>query len=156
MLHKIDVKTNSIDIYWDSRILNVLTGIGLVAIPFVAAFFVVRGEVPAAIMYVVMVLSMAGWAWLSKPLLRYDIDKGLLVFHGHEPIDHENVERIEVDVRDIFIIIKKSKGFGVHVKNRGWVISPRRDLITFGAQYGFEVKIIGSPVVRFLVACVPF
>ncbi|ESQ80771.1 hypothetical protein [Asticcacaulis sp. YBE204] len=149
------LETPLIDVQWSGTILNIHT-IGLMLVtPFWGAFMVMDGKGLTLLVLFVLLGGMIGLSLVKKPLFRYDPDKRIFIAPDNQTLPLDQVDTIEMDARDIYFIPKSHTHEGWHLAQRCWVLSPRRVLKAHAETYGWPLKDIANPVVRFGCWIVP-
>jgi len=143
------------EVYWSGTVLNIYT-IGLMlAYPFLCAYLWSSGHYASIFIVLVLVLTMAILSTIKRPLLAYDPQLKRFISPEAESLDLDQIEAIEMDVRDIYFITKSQSLNGWHLSQRGWVLTPRRVILQLAKEYGWPVKDITHPISRFGMWFVP-
>lgn len=143
------------DFFWNGTALNVYSIAILVAAPFWTASMILR-ENPAPILFLwICVIGLMALSAFEKSLFSYDtVTQTFTCFDG-QTIGLSQIEAIEMDARDIYIIPKSHGIEGIHLKHRAWVLSPRRQLLEAASRYNWPLKDISTPFTRILYTLFP-
>jgi hypothetical protein len=134
---------------WSGTVLNVYT-IGLLLIwPFWGAYLVGKGK---GVVIIAMLILLGGLITLSlqpKPMFSYDVKDRRFTLPNGQSFGLDQLDSIEADTRDVYFIPKSHLEDGWHIKQKVWVLLPRRAFFEAARSYEWPVKDITKPLSRF-------
>lgn len=129
--------------------LNIYTIALLVISPFWAGGLLSSKHGLTALVLFILCGGMIALSLIEKPLLAYDEAKKAFVSPSGETLALDQIDTIEMDVRDIYFIPKSQNDKGWHLSQRGWVLCPRRVLFALAQEHNWPLKDISHPISRF-------
>lgn len=137
------------ELYWSGTVLNVYT-IGLMLIsPFWAGFLLRDEKYFTLCLMSVLLAALITLSLIEKPLLAFDPASKTLISPDGDRLSLENIDIIEMDTRDIYVIPKSQHIEGWHLAQRGWVLTPRRALMAMAKDHNLPIRDISHPFTRF-------
>jgi hypothetical protein len=143
------------EVYWSGSLLNSYTIMLLVMSPFLAALLLALGAWLSCLLMFLGLSGMLALSALEKPLLAYDPIAKLFFSPFGAQIRLEDVDRIEINVHDLYVIPKSPHIKAWHMHQRVWTLVPRRVLQKLAAQYGWPLMDVTHPALRFIYWVVP-
>jgi hypothetical protein len=141
--------------FWNGTALNVYSVAFLVAAPFWTASMILRDNEGPILLLWFCVIGLMALSVFEKPLFSYDTATQIITTADGRTMALSQIEIIEMDARDIYIIPRSHGIEGIHLKHRAWVLSPRRQLLAAAKRYNWPLKDISTPFSRILYTLFP-
>jgi hypothetical protein len=150
-----DSKPSVLTLYWDQRPLNIVTIGLLLASPFWMASLIMRGLGGLIPLFLIMLGLVVTWAFVDKIAFRFDPETQSFMTPDNDIVSLSDIDRIELDGRDLYFIPRRRHQTRIHLKARAWVIAPSSEIFRAAKSYNWPIRDVTRPLGRILVWFMP-
>jgi len=106
-------------------------------------------------LFLIMLALVVAWAIIDKPAFQYDINTQGFIASDEQFIPLMDIDRIELDGRDLYFIPRRRHQKGLHLKTRAWVVLPYKQILKEAEIHKWPIRDVTTPLGRILVWFMP-